>query len=66
MLQKLRNEPVRVWMYSLLTPGIALLVAYGVVDQESAALWFALAAGVLGVGSVERARSLVAPVADSE
>lgn len=55
-------EPVRTYLYGLLVPLAAVLVYYGVVDNESAPLWIALATGVLGVPAVEVARSKVSPV----
>lgn len=55
-------EPVRKYLYGLLAPVVAVLVAYGVVDSESAPLWIALATAVLGVGAVETARAKVRPI----
>lgn len=55
-------EPVRKYLYGLLTPLVAVLVYYGVVDSESAPLWIAAATAALGVGAVEVARSKVTPV----
>lgn len=54
-------EPVRRYLYGLLVPLAAVLVAYGIVDNESAPLWIALATAVLGVPAVESARSRVTP-----
>jgi hypothetical protein len=53
------TEPVRLYLYSVLGPLVVLLVALGVVESDQALLWLALAAAVLGVPAVERARSLV-------
>jgi hypothetical protein len=53
------TEPVRLYLYSVLGPLVVLLVALGVVQADQALLWLALAAAVLGVPAVERARSLV-------
>jgi RsiW-degrading membrane proteinase PrsW (M82 family) len=55
-------EPVRKYLYGLLAPVVAVLVAYGIVDGESAPLWIALATAVLGVPAVEVARSNVRPL----
>lgn len=55
-------EPVRKYLYALLLPLVGVLVYYGIVDNESAPLWIALATGVLGVPAVEVARSKVSPV----
>lgn len=54
-------EPVRKYLYGLLVPLAAVLVAYGVLDGESAPLWIALATAVLGVPAVEAARASVTP-----
>lgn len=55
-------EPVRTYLYSLLTPLVALLVADGVLTNDNAVLWIAVAAAVLGVPVVETVRSRVTPV----
>lgn len=59
-------EPVRKYLYGLLVPLAAVLVAYGLVDNESAPLWIALATAVLGVPAVEAARSRVKPYPGSD
>jgi hypothetical protein len=41
----------RAWLYRLATPVTALLVAYGVMDGNTAALWAALAVAVAGTGT---------------
>lgn len=53
------TEPVRLYLYGVLVPLVALLVALGVVQTDQALLWLAVGAAVLGVPAVERARSLV-------
>lgn len=58
-----RFEPVRVWLYGLIAPIVAVLVAYGVVDDEAAPLWIALATAVLTIAGAEAARAKVTPVA---
>jgi hypothetical protein len=58
-----KSEPVRLYLYSLLVPVVALLVFLGVVDAQSAPLWIALVTAVLGVPAVEAARAAVTPVA---
>lgn len=42
---------VRVWMYGVLTCAVPLLIAYGVLDEQTAALWVALGSAVLGLGT---------------
>lgn len=41
----------RGWLYGILTALIPLLITYGVVDQQSAPLWLALAASILGTST---------------
>lgn len=57
-----KSEPVRMYLYGLLVPLLAVLVFYGVVDSSAVALFIALGAAVLGVPAVEVARSKVTPV----
>lgn len=59
----LHREPVRVWLYGLLGPVLALLVAYGLLSDGQAQLWYLVAAAALGTPvAVERARRRVSPV----
>lgn len=58
-----KSEPVRLYLYSLLAPVLAILVAFGVVDSEAVALWIALGTAVLGIPAIELARAKVTPVA---
>jgi hypothetical protein len=60
----LRREPVRAYLYGLLAPGAALAVAYGVVEQNKAALWISLGGVVLVPGAAELARRRVTPTDD--
>jgi len=55
-------EPVRSYVYTLLVPVIGVLIFYGVLDDQAAPLWIALATAVLGVGGVETARAKVRPM----
>lgn len=55
------KEPVRLYLYGLLIPTAAILVAYGILSNTDAPLWIALAEAALGVGAVELARSRVTP-----
>ena len=57
----LRSEPVRVYLYGVLAALVALLVGYGVLTGELAALWLAFGAALLTVPAVERTRSSVTP-----
>lgn len=56
------NQPVRKYVYAVLAPLLAVLVYYGVVDQEAVALYLALGGAVLGVVGTETARAKVVPV----
>jgi hypothetical protein len=42
---------VRRWAYGVATAAVPLLVIYGVIESETAPLWAALAASVLGTGT---------------
>lgn len=42
---------VRRWTYGIITAAVPLLVVYGVLEAETAPLWAALAASVLGTGT---------------
>lgn len=37
---------VRRWIYQVATAAVPLLVAYGIIDEQTAPLWVALAASV--------------------
>ncbi|HEY9414917.1 MAG TPA: hypothetical protein VIQ30_09190 [Pseudonocardia sp.] len=60
----LRREPVRAYLYGLLTPAAALAVTYGLVEQDKAVLWIALGGVVLVPGAAELARRKVTPTSD--
>lgn len=51
LIAKYLNPKVRQWLYIVVTAGVPLLIAYGIVDAVQAALWLALAAAVLGTGT---------------
>ena len=53
------TEPVRLYLGGALAAVIALLVFYGVIDGQAAALWSALGAAVLGIPVVETVRDAV-------
>lgn len=53
------TEPVRLYLYSVLVPVVALLVLRGLVSAQESVLWLGVGAAVLGVPAVERVRSLV-------
>jgi len=55
------TEPIRRYLYGLLVPALAILVAYGVIDESSVALFTALGAAVLVPGGVEAARRKTTP-----
>ena len=42
---------VRRWAYGVITAAVPLLVIYGVIESETAPLWLALAASVLGTAT---------------
>ena len=41
----------RGWLYGVLTALIPLLITYGVLDQQTAPLWLALVASILGTST---------------
>lgn len=47
---QLFSEPVRAWVYRVSLFVIPLLIFYGVLDEQEAALWAALLAGMLNQG----------------
>lgn len=62
----LATEPVRAYLGGLLIALVALLVGYGVLTGEQAALWFAFGTAALGFPAVSKARSRVRPVYDRD
>lgn len=64
MLQTLKRQPVRLYLYGVMLPGIGVLTAYGIVADAKASLWLALGTAVLGFPAVEIARAKVTPMAD--
>lgn len=56
-------EPVRLYLYAVLVPALAVAIGYGLLTGAQAALWLALAAAVLGVPATEAARARVSPAA---
>lgn len=53
-----RTEPVRLWLYGLMAPVMAILVGYGVLSDAQASMWITLATAALGIiGGTEFARS---------
>lgn len=38
----------RAWLYGIVTAIVPILTIYGIIDQNAAPLWLALAASVLG------------------
>jgi len=44
------NEATRAWIYRILVAAVPVLIAYGVLDEVTAAVWVAAAAAVLGIG----------------
>jgi len=44
------NEKIRAYIYAVLVAAVPVLLAYGILDEQTAALWLGLAAAVLGLG----------------
>lgn len=47
---KMPSERVRAYIYAVLTAAVPLLIGYGILTAEQAALWLGLAAAALGLG----------------
>lgn len=50
-LTELIPPPVRSWLYGIATALIPLLTAYGVISDQTAPLWIALAGAILATGT---------------
>jgi hypothetical protein len=59
----LHNEPLRTYVYGVLGPLLAILVAYGALDANKTALILALGTAVLVPAVTETARQKVTPAA---
>lgn len=44
------SEAVRAYIYSVLVAAVPLLIGYGILSAEEAAVWLGLGASVLGLG----------------
>lgn len=62
ILTAVESQPVRVYMYSVLVPLVALLVAFGILKSSDIDLILGVASAVLGTGAVEAAHNAVSPV----
>lgn len=60
----LRRRPVRVYLYSLLTPGFGVAQAYGWATGNQAAVWISFGGAALAVTGGELAQRKTTPVAD--
>lgn len=49
-MMRMPSEPVRAYIYRVLVTGQPLLTAYGIMAEQTVALWAALASAVLGLG----------------
>lgn len=56
------KEPVRLYVYSVVAAVLAVLVAYGIVDEQLLPVILAAVSAVVAVPAVETARSKVSPV----
>lgn len=50
-ITELIPPPVRSWLYAIVTAIIPLLSAYGVISDQTAPLWVALAGAILATGT---------------
>lgn len=51
LLTILANQRTRAWLYRVLLAVVPLLLAYGVLDERTLALWLGLGGAVLGIGT---------------
>ncbi|MGV0793004.1 phage holin [Mycolicibacterium sp. XJ1819] len=53
MLQKITSPKARLYLYTVATAGLAVLVGYGIVEADKVPLWlgFLAALGALGNGT---------------
>lgn len=51
VLAVLSNPQFRQWVYGLLLAAVPLLMGYGIIDANQAALWLSAAGSVLGLGT---------------
>lgn len=54
-----QTEPLRLWLYGIAVPIVALLVGYGLLTGHLAGLWLAVVTAALLGGGVEGARQFV-------
>jgi hypothetical protein len=47
----LANPRFRQWLYGVLLAAVPLLIIYGILDAEQAALWVGAGAAMLGLGT---------------
>lgn len=55
------SESTRAYLYRILTVALPVLVFYGVLAEQSVALWIALGGSVLGTGLASANTSTDAP-----
>lgn len=60
------REPLRRYLYGIVGSALAVLLVYGIIDSEQAAVFGALAGSALLVPVTEVARSKVTPTATAE
>lgn len=51
-----QTEPVRLWLYGMAVPIVAVLVGYGLLTGQQAGLWLAVVTAALLGGGTELAR----------
>lgn len=61
VIDKLRSEPVRAYLYTVLVAVTGALVAYGIISADEAVVWGSLVQVILAVPAVEIARAKVSP-----
>lgn len=56
-----REEPVRLYVYTVVAAILAVLITYGIVDETAVPVILAAVSALLAVPAVETARSKVTP-----
>lgn len=66
ILKLLSSEPVRAYIYTIVTILLGLLVTKGIIDGSVQDYVLSIVVAVLGVGTTETVRSAVSPVKPTE
>lgn len=48
-MHRILTPEVRTWLYGVVSAGLAIIAAYGIISAEEVPLWLTLAAALLGL-----------------